>query len=162
MAKTDTPQSDRPEVIDRRKLLAAAAAIAAASTMPGMAYAEAVPSSVVQSLVLPPEVRASNFCAATARRLLEIRRRNELRNEAGLPFLSITKELRRMKRQEELEAFRRFEAAHGPGVWAQVLAARRQAEGNPNWRPNWMEGVRCQNEVNAILRAQFRGQSDLP
>ena len=63
-------------------------------------------------------------------RLLEIRRRNELRQAGQLPLLSITKELRRMKQKEELEAFRRFEAVHGRSVWAQVLEARRQAEGN--------------------------------
>ena len=154
MAKTDTPQSDRPEVIDRRKFLTAAAAIAAASTIPKVTAAEAVPGSV-QPLATPPAARAPNFCLGTARRLLEIRRRNELRRAAQLPTLSTPKELRRMKHQEELEAFRRFEAAHGPGVWAQVLEARRRAECNPSWRPNWMEGVRCQNEVNAILRAQF-------
>ena len=61
-----------------------------------------------------------------------------------------------MKQQEELEAFSRFEAVHGPAVWAQVLEARRQAEGNPNWRPNnWMEGIRCQNQVRAVLKARF-------
>ena len=100
-------------------------------------------------------------CAAD-RRLLEIGRRNEIRREAGLPFLSITKELRRLKRQEALEAFRRFEAAHGPGVWAQVLETRRQAEGNPNWQPNWTEGVRCQKEVGAILRAQWEESLAIP
>ena len=60
-----------------------------------------------------------------------------------------------MKRQEELEAFRRFEATHSRAVWAQVLEARRRAEGSPNWQPNWTEGVRCQKEVGAILRAQW-------
>ena len=90
MAKTDTPQSDRPEVIDRRRLLTAAVAMAAANTIPKVTAAEAVPRSV-PSLALPPEVQAPRVCEATARRLLEIGRRNEIRREAGLPFLSITK-----------------------------------------------------------------------
>jgi hypothetical protein len=67
-----------------------------------------------------------------------------------------------MKHQEELEAFRRFEAGHGPGVRAQVLEVRRRAEGNPNWQPNWMEGVRYQNEVGAILRAQCGESRAIP
>jgi hypothetical protein len=158
MPKIDNPH---PDGTDRRKFLTAAAAIAAASTIPKVTAAEAVPGSV-QSPALPPGVRTRNVCAATARRLLEIHRRNQLRRAAQLPPLSIPKELRRMKHQEELEAFRRFEAAHGPGVWAQVLKERRQAEGNPNWRPSWTEGVRCQNEVGAILRAQWEESLAIP
>jgi hypothetical protein len=161
MAETDTPQSARPEVIDRRKFLTAAAAIAAASTIPKVTAAEAVPSSI-QPLALPPAALAPNFCAATARRLLEIHRRNKLRQAALLPPLSIPKELRRMKDQEELEAFRRFEATHSRTVWEQLLEARRQSEGNPNWRPSWTEGVRCQNEVGAILRAQWEESLAIP
>jgi hypothetical protein len=159
MAKTDTPQSDWPDVIDRRKLLAAAAAMTAVSTMPRMADAEAVPRPV-QSSALPPGVRAPKVCAPTARRLLEICRRNELRQAAQLPLLSIPKELRRMKRQEELEALQRLEAAHGRAVWAQVLEARRRAEGNPNWRPNCMEGIGYQNEVRAVLKARFKAERE--
>ena len=161
MAKTDTPQSDRPEVIDRRKLLTAAAVTTAACTMPRITHAEAVPRSV-QTSALPAEIQAAKVCAPTARRPLEIHRRNELRHAAQLPPLSIPKELCRLKQQEELEAFRRFQATHGPGVWAQVLAVRRRAEGNPNWRPSWMEGVRYQNEVGAILRAQWEESLAIP
>jgi hypothetical protein len=161
MAKTDNPQSDQPEVIDRRSLLTAAAAIAAVSTIPKVTAAEGVPSSV-KPLATPPAVLAPKVCAATARRLLEIHRRNELRRASQLPPLSIPKELRRAKRQEELEAFRRFEVAHGPVVWAQVLETWRRAGGNPNLRPNWMEGVRCQNEVRAILRAQWEESLAIP
>jgi hypothetical protein len=159
MAKTDTPQSDAPIVVDRRKLLAAAAAMTAVNTMPTMADAEAVPRPV-QSSALPPGVQTPKVCAATARRLLEICRRNELRRAAQLPLLSIPKELRRMKQQEELEAFSWFEAAHGPAVWARVLEARRRAEGNPNWRPNWMDGIHYQNQVYAALRARFSAERE--
>ena len=60
-----------------------------------------------------------------------------------------------MKRQEDLEEFERFEAVHGKAVWEEVLKERREAEGNPNWRPTWMEGMRYQSEVYKILREQF-------
>ena len=46
-----------------------------------------------------------------------------------------------MKQQTNAEKFERFEAAHGKTVWDEVLKLRREAEGNPNWRPNFMEGV---------------------
>jgi len=66
---------------------------------------------------------------STGRRLLEISRRNELRREAKLPLPPIAKKLRRMKEQEELEAFSRFEAANGRAVWDQVLKERRGSGG---------------------------------
>ena len=72
-----------------------------------------------------------------------------------MPLLSIPKELRRMKKQEELEEFSRFEAACGEAVWDEVLKHRREAEANPNWRPSWMEGMRYQTQVNKILWEQF-------
>jgi len=159
LAKTDTPQSDGFIVVDRRNLLTAAAAMTAASTIPTLTTAEGIRESI-QPSVLPPGIRAPKVCAATARRLLEICRRNELRRAAQLPLLSIPKELRRMKQQEELEAFSWFEAAHGPAFWARVLQARRRAEGNPNWRPNWMDGIHYQNQVYAALRARFSAERE--
>ena len=96
-----------------------------------------------------------SICAATARRLLEIARRNELRREAKLPLLPIAKELRRIKRREDLEEFERFEAVYGKAVWEEVVKARREAEGNPNWRPGWTQGVRYQTQVNKILWERF-------
>jgi hypothetical protein len=113
---------------------------------------------LLQTFQSPPltlEVEPGNFCAATARRLVEIARRNEIRREAKLPLLPIAKELPRMKKQEELEEFERFEAVHGKAVWQEVLKPRREAEGNPNWRPSWMEGVRYQSEVYKILRQRL-------
>jgi hypothetical protein len=65
------------------------------------------------------------------------------------------KELRRIKRQEELEEFERFEAVHAKAVWQELLKARREAEGDPNWRPTWMEGLCIQNQVRRILWEQF-------
>ena len=42
MAKTDNPEFDGPEVIDRRKLLTAAAAMTAASIVPKVTTAEGI------------------------------------------------------------------------------------------------------------------------
>jgi hypothetical protein len=152
MARPDFPLN-----IDRRRLLTSGAvALTATGILPDvkLADADAAPD-LFQSPPLTLEVEPANFCAATARRFLAIARRNEIRREAKLPLLPISKELRRMKKQEELEEFERFEAVHGKAVWEEVLKARREAERNPNWRPNWTEGVHYQSEVYKILREQF-------
>jgi hypothetical protein len=146
---------DFPLNIDRRRLLATGAAVATAAIPLRAGRVDAALADTVQLPALTPEVPPLNVCVATARRLLEIARRNELRREAKLPLLPIAKELRRIKRQEELEEFERFEAVHGKAVWEQVLKARREAEGNPNWRPSWIEAVRYQTEVYKILWEQF-------
>ena len=153
MLTADTANSDEPIAVDRRSLLPAAA-MTAAGTIPRVTAADAV-CEAIQSCILPPGVGSPEVCAATARRLLEIHRRNELRREAHLPVLPIAKELRRMKEQEESEAFRRFKATNRRAVWEQVLEARRQAEGNSSWWPNWMEGLHYQNQVHAALRARY-------
>jgi hypothetical protein len=151
MARRDFPLS-----MDRRRLLTAAAAVTATGVLPGVKLADgAAAPDLFESPPLTLEVEPGNFSAATARRLLEIARRNEIRREAKLPLLPIPKELRRMKRQEDLEEFERFEAVYGKAVWDEVLKERREAEGNPNWRPSWMEGVSHQSEVYKILREQF-------
>jgi hypothetical protein len=106
MAKTDFPLS-----MHRRRLLVSVAAVPVASILPGMQCVE--PLSLADAAELPSAVPALNVSAATARRLLEIERRNEIRREANLPLLSITKELRRMKEQElpdEFSRLRRFMA----------------------------------------------------
>jgi hypothetical protein len=150
MAKTDFPLS-----IDRRRLLTSAAAITATGVVPDVNPAN---SATAREFVQLPQVRSeagpASVSAATARRLLEIARRNEIRREANLPSLSIPKELRRMKDQEELGDFEGFEAFHGKAVWDELLKTRREAEG-PNWRPSWTEGLSYQTQVNKILREQF-------
>jgi hypothetical protein len=55
-----------------------------------------------------------------------------------------------------LEEFERFEAVYGKAVWEEVLKARREAEGNPNWRPNWMVGMCLQSQLRKTLWEQFR------
>jgi hypothetical protein len=137
-------------------MTAAAAVTATGSILPVVRRADtAAAPDFFQSSPLTLEAETPNFCAGTARRLLEIARRNELRQEAKLPLLPIAKELRRIKRQEELEEFERFEAVHGKAVWQEVLKPRREAEGNPNWRPSWMDGVSYQTQVHKILWEQF-------
>jgi hypothetical protein len=150
MARPDFPLS-----INRRRLLATGAAVATAAIALRADRVDVALADTVQLPALTPEVPPLNVCAATARRLLEIARRNEIRREAKLPLLPIAKELRRMKKQEEIEQFERFEAVHGKAVWQEVLKPRREAEGDPNWRPSWTEGVRYQIQVNKILRQKF-------
>jgi hypothetical protein len=153
MARRDFPLS-----INRRRLMTAAAAVTATgSILPVVKRADAAAApDLFQSPPLTRKAEPANFCAATARRLLEIARRNEIRREADLPLLSIAKELRRMKDQEKLAEFERFEVAYGEAVWEEVLKARREAEGNPNWRPSWMEGMCLQSQVRKTLWEQFR------
>ena len=148
-----------PLNINRRRLLTSVAAtVTATGILPGVKLADAAAATdFFQSSQLMPKAEPANFSAATARRLLEIECRNELRRVTGLPLLSIPRELRRIKRQEELEEFSRFEAAHSKAVWEEVLKSRREAEGNPNWRPSWMEGMCLQSQVNKTLWEQFRG-----
>jgi hypothetical protein len=150
MARPDFPLN-----IDRRRLLATGAAAATAAIALRADRVDVGLADTVRLPALTPEVPPLNVCAATARRLMEIARRNEIRREAKLHLLSIPRELRRMKKQEELEEFSQFQAAYGEAVWEEVLKARREAEGNPNWRPSWMEGVSCQTQVNKILWEQF-------
>jgi hypothetical protein len=155
MARPQFPKNaGRLSGLNRRQLLAsAAAATTACAAAPDVACATAVSIQTAACSRQP----STHFSDATARRLREIAKRNEIRREVKLPLLSIPKELRRMKRQESMENFRRFEVKHGKAVWEQVLKAHRDAEGNPNWRPSWMEGTRLQSEVHKILRAQFSG-----
>ena len=134
-------EPDFPLNIDRRHLLATGAAVATAAIALRADRVDAALADTVQLPALTPEVPPLNVCTATARRFLEIARRNEIRREGYLPLLSIPKELRRMKKQEELEEFERFEAVYGKAVRDEVLKPRREAEGNPNWRPSWMEGT---------------------
>ena len=87
--------------IDRRRLLATGAAVATAAIALRADRVDAALADTVQLPALTPEAPPLNVCAATARRLMEIARRNELRREAKLPLLPIAKELRRIKLQED-------------------------------------------------------------
>ena len=157
MAKTQFPNGieQRPK-LDRRQLLASATALSVAGIIPSLRVTEAPRAQALPSLPPTPEVQGPNLSTAMAGRMAEIARRNEIRQEAGLPLLPIPRELRRMKQQEEAEEFERFEAAHGRAIWDAILKPRREAEGNPNWRPrNSFEGLGYQKEVFNTLKKQF-------
>ena len=85
-------------VLDRRQVLRGAAAATAIRALPASERAVAAPQEIEASANL---VAWSHFSAATLRRLEEIALRNRLRKEAGLPLLSVVKELRRMKTVED-------------------------------------------------------------
>jgi hypothetical protein len=122
-----------------------------------------VPSYGQVEATNPPElgstaaIRAWNVCSATARRIAEIAKRNRIRVEAGLPLLSIAKELRRMKTAEEEAKFEAFAAIHRKVVWDEVLALERETRGQPGWKPSsFMEGLASQSQVSKILHEQFK------
>jgi hypothetical protein len=81
--------------IDRRRLLTTGAAAATAAIALRADRVDVALADTVQLSALTPKVPPLNVCAATARRLMEISRRNEIRREAKLPLLPIAKELRR-------------------------------------------------------------------
>jgi hypothetical protein len=137
MAEENPNRSERFP-IDRRRLLKTSVAITAVNFAPYLAPSETASVGSVQSVSTASE-GILNVCATTARRLAEIRRRNETRREAKLDLLPIAKELRRMKETEDAqkfsEVFGPFVAKYRQAVWNHVLKTRREIEG-PNWRPN--------------------------
>jgi hypothetical protein len=145
MAKAIQP----PLGLDRRQLLTSAAAIAATGIVPRYEQVEAAtPSGVVSAA----EIQTWNVCAATARRIAEIAKRNRIREEVKLPLLSIAKELRRMKTAEQQAEFEAFAAVHGRAAWDDVLAPERKRRGQPDWKPSsFMEGLAFQSRVNRVL-----------
>jgi hypothetical protein len=59
-----------------------------------------------------------------------------------------------MKEADDAAAFEAFADANRGTVWDEVLAAKRQGRGEPNWHPSgWMEAMAFQSEV--ILRQRF-------
>ena len=146
------------EGLDRRQLLASAAGVAVSSIVPANQTAQGADAAEVFEVVNSQTTQPTslNVCAVTARRLEEIARRNKVRAEAGLPLLSITKELRRMKKVDDDAEFDAFAIVHRQAVWDEVLALVRQARGEPKWWPRgWMEGLGYQAQVSRILRKRF-------
>jgi hypothetical protein len=97
-------------VIDRRQLLCGAAAATAISGLPASEPAVAAPQEIEAANL----ASWAHFSTATCSRLEEIAFRNRVRKEAGLPLLSVAKELRRMKMVADEERFRRFAALYRP------------------------------------------------
>jgi hypothetical protein len=76
-----------PLGIDRRRLLTSVAATATATgILPGLVCADAAAADVLQSSALTHQAEPTDFSAATARRLLEIARRNESAGRQSCPF----------------------------------------------------------------------------
>ena len=144
--------------LDRRQLLASAAAVTAAGIVPIAEAAKAGnPARAANPATIPvSNVSALNVCASTARKIQEIAKRNRIREEAALPLLSIPKELRKIKNAEIAAEFDEFADRHRQEVWKEVLAPVRQAKGEPNWRPTrLMQGFAFQAQVSRILRERF-------
>ena len=148
------PTAESGLSLDRRQLLASVAAgLAPIAESAGPAY----PAEATNEATIPAsDVPALNVCAGTAKKIGEVARRNIIRAEAGLPLLSIPKELRRMKMVEDAAAFEEFADLRRQAVWNEVLAPVRQARGEPNWRPTrLMEELAFQAQVSRTLRERF-------
>src|SRR5690349_1633303 len=103
----------QPEGFNRRQLLGSAAGLVAASVANGVdAAQEAEPAQVSDLHSSAPTPPPPNVCAGTARRLADIAARNRIRQEAGLPLLSIPQELRRMKNADNAAEFGAFASVH--------------------------------------------------
>jgi hypothetical protein len=147
-------QSESALSLDRRQLLTSVVAIAATAIVPSY---EQIEAANPDELVSAAEIPAWNVCAVTARRIAEITKRNRIREDAGLPLLSIAKELRRMKTAEDQVEFEAFAAVHQRAVWDEVLLPECKRRGQPNWRPSsFMEGLAFQSQVNKVLHEQFK------
>jgi hypothetical protein len=145
---------NKPRGLNRRQLLGSAAGVAVSSIAPAGEGVPKLNAEVDGSQAIQP--LAVNVCSGTARRIAQIAARNLIREEAGLPLLSIPKELRRMKEAEDAANFEAFAAAYRSAVWDEILAPVRQAKGNPNWRPtSFMQGLAYQAQVSRILRHRF-------
>jgi len=154
------PKQSEPRLsLDRRQLLMTAAALSI-GTVPGIeATAEVTNSGPAVTVAEIPtsKTAAWNVCASTAQKIEEIAARNIIRAEAGLPLLSIPKELRRMKQVTDAMAFEEFADRHRQTVWEEVLGPMRQTRREPNWRPTrLMEGFAFQAQVSKILRERFK------
>jgi hypothetical protein len=159
MARPIIPaQSEQRLSIDRRLLLTSAAALTTSGFVPRIGLAKAAKPAEVANMVETPslEIRTLNVCATTAWRLEKIAQRNRIREEVGLPLLSVAKELRRMKTEADLNRFRRFAAVHHKAVWDEVLKRVQDDKGNQNWHPrSFMEAVDLQARVSKILHERF-------
>ena len=145
-------QIPRRLTMNRRQLLTTVAVIPMSGILPPQVSADAVPVPSIPT----SEPSPLNLCAATTRRIEEIIARNRIPEEACLPLLSIPKELRRMKEAADATEFEEFADVHRGAAWDEVLAAKREARGEPNWHPSgWMEGMALQAQVNKILRQRF-------
>jgi hypothetical protein len=126
--------------VNRRQLLTSTATLAIAGITPNIPHGEALAKSeIAQPTEAPSSIEAptSNFDNVTVFRLREIAERNCIRQDAGLPLLSVAKELRRMKEAADTD-FRKFADAHRKRLYNKMLARARRRCGDPNWTPTGM------------------------
>jgi hypothetical protein len=125
--------------LSRRQLLGSAATITIggiASNVTFDAHERSEISQEAKALApLSKEAQAQHFCAVTLLRLRKIAERNNARQEAGLPLLSVPKELRRMKEAADAEKSRNFAEAHRKNIYQKMLARVRRQRGDPQWAP---------------------------
>jgi hypothetical protein len=125
--------------LSRRQLLSTAATAAVAGIAPSITFDAHGTSEIAQQaqVLAPPsnEAQVQNFSAVTLRRIREIADRNCVRQEAGLPLLSVPNELRRMKQAADAENFRNFAEAHRSRIYQKMLARVRRQCGDPQWVP---------------------------
>ena len=124
MAMARQTQSESGLSLDRRQLLTSVAVITTARLAPlAESAGPAYPAEAATEATIPAsDVPALKVCAATAQKIEEIAARNIIRAEAGLPLLSIPRELRRMKQITDAMAFEDFADRHRQAVWEEVLA----------------------------------------
>src|SRR5262245_50442947 len=98
--------------VSRRQLLTSTAVGSAAGIAAPIAHTDVLGKSETATppVALVPcmmAARTRHFDPVTLFRVGEIAERNRIREEAGLPLLSVAKELRRMKEAADIEKFRK-------------------------------------------------------
>jgi hypothetical protein len=152
MAKTDFALS-----INRRRLLASAVALPAVSIAPIWNHADSAAAGGTPSFAIAPEAEAANVCSVTVTRLAEIARRNRLRNDFGLPPLSVATELRRMKAAADIEKVEKFRVALRESVFQKMLTRARRQRGDATWTPkDFCERWQFSREVEMRLRRLYK------
>jgi hypothetical protein len=148
--------------IDRRQLLISAPTVALAGISPNITHGEALAKSEIAQPTEAPssiEAQSSNFGNVTVLRLREIAERNRIRLEAGLPLLSVPKELRRMKEAADSEKFRSFGHAYRERVHDKMLRQERMGRRDPNWTPSGVlsgGGLRFSAQMDDQMRKLYQ------
>jgi hypothetical protein len=140
--------------INRRRLLASAAAATTAAIVPPAG--ETARAASTQPGPRTAEAPVQEFSSANARRLSEISERNRLRQEFGLPRLSVVKELRRMKAADDAVDYQRFSDDFRNRDKQKTLARIRRRQNDPHWEPtNKWAGISFETEVSERLTRLF-------
>jgi hypothetical protein len=149
--------------INRRHLLTSAATTAVVGIARNIPRASFIANSEITNSDSPAPsyaaIKAQSYSNITIRRLREIAERNSIRQEAGLPLLSVAKELRRMKEAADAEKFRAFVEANRKRVYDKMLRRVRTRYGELNWTPSGVlsgGGLCFAAHVDRQLRTLYR------